>query len=156
MKRPKFYRDRPDPEREPLFAGTIDEAVKAGAGAFVRASSEAFMASVKDLSPETRATVERAMASFSAADPPTSEAAAKLVEARGIASDHRRRCLAAVLRAPGSTAAEIAEATGLERHEPSRRLPELRKLGLVESRAARKCSVLGSRQITWWPVLRGA
>lgn len=86
-------------------------------------------------------------------DPATSHLAALEVEASGRAASQRRKCLEVVLREPGLTAAEIARAAGLERHAASRRLPELRRAGLVESRDPRICRVQGTRAMTWWPVL---
>ena len=53
--------------------------------------------------------------------------------------------------AKGRTAAEIAETARLERHVPSRRLPELRSAGLVRNGEARICRVTGNRSITWYP-----
>ena len=85
-------------------------------------------------------------------DPWTSHAAAAEVEGRSIAAGQRRLCLEEVRRHPGATAAEVAVATGLERHAPSRRLPELRAEGLVSNGPARVCSVQGRASITWWPV----
>lgn len=82
-------------------------------------------------------------------DPATSHEAARQVEASGVASHQRERCLAEVRRLSGQTAAEIADRTGLERHVPSRRLPELRRQGLVRNGAARTCNVCSTRQMTW-------
>ncbi len=84
-------------------------------------------------------------------DPDTSHEAAVSAERRGRAAAHRRLCLAQVNKQPGLTAAEIAERVGLERHAPSRRLPELRDSGLVDNGPARCCSVQGRRSITWIP-----
>jgi hypothetical protein len=85
-------------------------------------------------------------------DPQTSRDAAALMEATGTATAHRATCLAEVKRLPGQTAAEIAQALGMERHEPSRRLPELRQRGLVRNGISRICMVQGHRSMTWWPV----
>ena len=84
-------------------------------------------------------------------DPRTSERAAFEVERQGWASTQRDKCLREVLRKPGQTAAEIAKAAGLERHAASRRLPELREMGLVENRGVRTCTVKERRSIDWWP-----
>jgi hypothetical protein len=92
------------------------------------------------------------MANARITDPSTSHQAAAAAERRGVAAAHRLLCLASVTREPGLTAAEIAERVGLERHKPSRRLPELRDDGLVANGAARLCSVQGTRSITWLPV----
>lgn len=84
-------------------------------------------------------------------DPITSHQAARDAERRGVAAAHRLLCLAAVRREPGLTAAEIATRVGLERHKPSRRLPELRDDGLVINGPSRLCSVQGRPSITWIP-----
>lgn len=91
------------------------------------------------------------MAHARTTDPSTSHQAAAAAERRGVAAAHRLLCLAAVTREPGLTAAEIAERVGLERHKPSRRLPELRDDGLVVNGPARLCSVQGRLSITWVP-----
>ncbi len=88
-------------------------------------------------------------------DPSTSRDAAHSIERRGVAHAQREKCLAEVRRRPGQTAAEIALQVGLERHAPSRRLPELREAGLVVNGAARKCGVVGSLSLTWWARVGG-
>jgi len=82
-------------------------------------------------------------------DPQTSHDAAKNVEESGRAGSHRKACYEYVLKNPGKTAGEIAAAIGLERHVPSRRLPELRAAGLVENGPARFCTVQKTRAMTW-------
>lgn len=84
-------------------------------------------------------------------DPATSSEAARDIESSGVAHAQRALCLEAVRRKPGQTAAEIAVAVGLERHAPSRRLPELREAGLVTNGAPRTCAVMGRASITWYP-----
>ena len=84
-------------------------------------------------------------------DPETSHEAARSVEICGTAADQRRKCLQAVREAPGSTAAEIAEVLGMERHAPSRRLPELRESGWICNGKARVCRIQGRSSLTWWP-----
>ena len=96
-------------------------------------------------------------------DPDTSFRAALAVEESGRAATQRGMCLVIVLKAPGHTAAEIARMARLERHIPSRRLPELRTRCLVNNApngdkteagadaAKRICRVEGTRQMTWWP-----
>lgn len=83
-------------------------------------------------------------------DPHTSHEAAREAEASGRAASHRAICLEEVKRTPGQTAAEIAAAVELERHVPSRRLPELRDAGLVENREVRRCRVTGRNSMTWY------
>lgn len=91
------------------------------------------------------------MAHARSQDPVTSHEAAHAMEVSGIAAAHRHRCLTAVETTPGLTAAEISEAVGLERHEPSRRLPELRDQGLIVNGALRICRARGRRILTWYP-----
>lgn len=86
-------------------------------------------------------------------DPATSHEAARLVEASGRAAAQRTACLDEVRRRPGQTAAEVAQALGLERHAPSRRLPELERAGLVRRGQVKKqCTVMGTAAMTWWPL----
>ena len=54
------------------------------------------------------------------------------------------------MKTPGQTAAEIAAATGLERHVPSRRLPELREARCVTNGEVRPCRVAGRNSMTWY------
>lgn len=89
-------------------------------------------------------------------DPLTSHQAAAEAEASGRAHAQRQLCILEVLKNPGRTAAEIAVVTGLERHAPSRRLPELREAGLVTNGRSRICSVTGRLSITWFPVAASA
>ena len=84
-------------------------------------------------------------------DPATSHIAAGNIECEGRAASQRRLCLAEVRRQPGQTAAEIATAVGLERHVPSRRLPELRQAGFVENGTVRVCTIQKSLSMTWNP-----
>lgn len=84
-------------------------------------------------------------------DPFTSHEAAHEAEASGRAGAQRGICLSEVLKNPGQTAAEIAVAVGLERHAPSRRLPELRDVGLLKNGPARTCRSTQRLSITWIP-----
>lgn len=84
--------------------------------------------------------------------PPTSHAAAEAEERRGRAASQRHLCLLEVWKRPGSTAAEIAARSGLERQVPSRRLPELRQAGQAKNGAERICTVTGNPSMTWEPV----
>lgn len=75
-------------------------------------------------------------------------------ERSGTAMSNRRSVLNLVMEHPGLTAVELWRTAnelslGLSRHEISRRLPELRKAGIVINGPARKCAVAGSRQMTW-------
>lgn len=94
-----------------------------------------------------------AMPLFAAArrtDPETSHLAAVAVEISGTARLQRRRCLDGVREHPGVTAAELAAFLAMERHAPSRRLPELRQAGLVRNGNPRICSVVHRPSMTWW------
>lgn len=84
-------------------------------------------------------------------DPTTSHLAAEAVEASGRAASQRHLCLVEVWKKPGQTAAEIAVAAGLERHVPSRRLPELRDAGQVINGPERRCTATGNLSLTWLP-----
>lgn len=84
-------------------------------------------------------------------DPQTSREAADHAENTGKAQSQRMVCLREVTVHPNQTAAEIAAAIGLERHIPSRRLPELRDAGLVVTGPARRCTIQGTRSMTWSP-----
>jgi hypothetical protein len=84
-------------------------------------------------------------------DPATSHLAARSVEITGKAGAKRTICLERVRRCPGETAAEIAFVLNIERHIPSRRLPELRDAGLVKNGTPRVCGVMGRKSLTWLP-----
>jgi hypothetical protein len=96
------------------------------------------------------------MAKSRRTDPITSHKAAQQAETSGRAASQRAVCLASVNIHPGQTAAEIAVQTGLERHVPSRRLPELRDRGIVVNGGARICSVTGRSSMIWLPAQGGA
>jgi hypothetical protein len=78
-------------------------------------------------------------------------------ERSGTATANRAIVLAYVRAVRGQTAVELYErakrlGTSLTRHEFSRRLPELRKAGLVKNGNARQCRKNGTRQMTWYAV----
>lgn len=90
-------------------------------------------------------------------DPETSHLAAEKVESSGKGQTDRDICLALVKRHPGSTSAEIASMGRLDRYIPSRRLPELRELGLVINGLdddgnilKRKCHKTGNLMMIWF------
>ena len=91
------------------------------------------------------------MAKSRRTDPITSRIAASEAESSGRAASQRAICLARVNSHPGQTAAEIAVSVGLERHAPSRRLPELREAGMIVNGRSRMCSVTGRLSLTWFP-----
>lgn len=84
-------------------------------------------------------------------DPHTSHLAAAEAERSGRAMAQRARCLEAVVLHPGWTAAELALSAGLERHAPSRRLPELRETGHVRNGMSRCCRITGRLSLVWLP-----
>ncbi len=85
-------------------------------------------------------------------DPITSHIAAQESETSGRATSQRQICLIEVWKQPGRTAAEIAVTAGMQRHVPSRRLPELRASGQVVNGPERECNVTGHLSMTWYPV----
>lgn len=82
-------------------------------------------------------------------DPDTSHLAAHEIERSGHAASQRDLCLMHVRRHPGLTSSELAEQMGCMNVFPHKRLPELRKAGLIENGPARKCSVTGFTALTW-------
>jgi predicted HTH transcriptional regulator len=87
-----------------------------------------------------------------ATDPASSHQAALRATASGKADAHCHICLEAVIAVPGRTSAEIAKATGLERHEAARRLSDLKVRGLARQGEQRPCRTNGKLAVTWWPV----
>ena len=98
-------------------------------------------------------------------DPESSKRAAELMEETDIRAQQTRAVLSMALQRPGSTAAEIADWLQIERHIPSRRLPDLRKAGKLVNgygtteqeikddtrRRMRTCKVVNKLSLTWWP-----
>lgn len=89
-----------------------------------------------------------------AGDPPSSHYAEDRVTRSGQRQRQAEDVLAAIQRHAlvAMTAAELAEASGLDRYTVSRRLPELERAGHVHSSRpqTRPCRVLGSRCVEWW------
>ena len=79
-------------------------------------------------------------------DPPTSALAGRDVEAGGSAQQHRAMCFDAVMQTPGLTAREIENRLGIKAHK---RLPELRRAGMVRNGRSRICTVSGRLAMTW-------
>ena len=95
---------------------------------------------------------DREARKLAAADhPATSHAAAAELVRSGAQAAQKAEVLEAVRRWPGSTARELADASGLTMHVVGRRLPDLERDGMVERGPARTCRV-GRRPGTTWGV----
>jgi hypothetical protein len=88
---------------------------------------------------------------FRRTDPATSREAAERVTAIGSRADHIGRIVRAVRARPGRTSAELAQLTGLERHEAARRTADAEHQGSIHKGPPRVCSVGGRSAVTWWP-----
>jgi CRP-like cAMP-binding protein len=88
-------------------------------------------------------------------DSDTSHEAADLHERAGRLSGNKRLVYTAVCNRPGLTGCEIAKQIGMDRHEASRRLADVRREGLIHNGEQRRCSVKGNMQMTWWPMESG-
>jgi predicted HTH transcriptional regulator len=89
-------------------------------------------------------------------DPVTSHEAAERVNRNGTAKTHAEIVLAAIRDIPGRTSAELAVATGLDRHEAARRCADLKRDGTARQGEPRKCSVNKTSAQTWFPIYRSA
>ena len=83
-------------------------------------------------------------------DPAPSHAAAERLKKSGRLRAQQQTVLDALTRWPGSTAVELAKASGIDRYVVSRRLPELVPLWVHRGRP-RVCTVAGTAQTTWYP-----
>lgn len=86
-------------------------------------------------------------------DPASSREAEQRVTENGKRAKHALIVLGLVRRFPGYTAVELTREQGpggLERHEVSRRLSDLRNAGMVREGATRPCRVAGTNQTTWY------
>lgn len=95
-----------------------------------------------------------------ATDPDTSVMAARRTVASGRRDAHVSRIVAAVNANPGATSAELAQITGLERHEAARRTSDAAHDGLIRKRVGpdgkpmkRTCGVSGHAAVVWLPAL---
>lgn len=93
-----------------------------------------------------------AVARARASDPVTSHEAAERVTRSGKAGTHAATILEAIKDIPGRTSAELAVATGLDRHEAARRCADLKRDGKVRQGEPRKCGVNKTQGITWFPI----
>jgi len=84
-------------------------------------------------------------------DPETSVQAAQKLQRSGKWRGQKQRVFEALRRNPGSTSAELAEFMGGDRYIPSRRLPDLARVGMVKKGKVRLCQATNSKCVTWWP-----
>ena len=82
-------------------------------------------------------------------DPPSSRIAAEKHEDSGKAATNRVIVENYVHRWPGLTSKQLSEQDGcrLSRHEIARRLPEVERMGMIESRQGEG----KGKELTWWP-----
>lgn len=66
------------------------------------------------------------------------------------AQTQRNKVLMCVRYNPGLTSEEIGHKTGIGRHNAARRLPELRKDGLVRNGEQKTCSFKGTKALSWF------
>lgn len=90
------------------------------------------------------------------ADPDTSHEAAERMTVSGRRQRHAALVLDLVRRFPGSTSVELHQAQSgesrLDRHEVSRRLADLKAMGLVRQGDKRTCRIRGTNMVTWFVV----
>jgi hypothetical protein len=83
-------------------------------------------------------------------NPLTSFEAEASINERGSRQTQSQRILAAVTLAEGQVAGEIGEATGYGMHITSRRLADLKNVGIIRQGQPRFYAGSGRRQVTWW------
>lgn len=84
-------------------------------------------------------------------DPWTSHAAAHAIDASGALAKRTAEALARLTARPGSTASEL-DPKGIG-SILAKRLNDLRKLGLAETRGTKVCSVTGRHAQVWFPAV---
>ncbi len=85
-------------------------------------------------------------------DPITSHAAASEITSNGVREDQKRALSTWMRSNPApATSAEMAAASGLDRHGVARRLPDLERDRLVERARIRECRIGRRPAITWRP-----
>lgn len=90
-----------------------------------------------------------------ASDPATSHAAARESAKSEFRRSQLRLCMEAVRVAPGMTSAEYGAFLRMDRYAVARRLPELRRVGLVSNGPVKTCSRTGKLGLTWNPTEKG-
>tara|TARA_Y100000310_G_C20243245_1_gene605618 strand:- start:61 stop:459 length:399 start_codon:yes stop_codon:yes gene_type:complete len=86
-------------------------------------------------------------------DPVTSYEAEAAINRDGLRKTQSQAILDFVTETEGQVAGEIAEATGYGMHITSRRLADLKNLGLIRQGFPRTWEGSGRRQVTWWPAI---
>ena len=86
-------------------------------------------------------------------NPVTSFEAEAVINADGTRQTQCRYILDTVTATEGQVAGEIGEATGYGMHITSRRLADLKNLGMIRQGLPRKWDGSGRRQVTWWPIV---
>lgn len=87
-----------------------------------------------------------------ATDPVTSAMSEDEINKTGKRRRQQQIVAETVAAYPGLTSAELAGKCGLDRYQVARRAPEAELSGRIQRDERRKCSVLGSSAMTWWPV----
>lgn len=82
-------------------------------------------------------------------DPVTSHIAADDITSSGLRDSQKSEVLRWLTQHPGSTSAELAHISGLDRHMVARRLPDLERDGKVRKSGQRECAVSGRPAVTW-------
>jgi predicted HTH transcriptional regulator len=82
-------------------------------------------------------------------DPETSHEAAEFITTTGIRANQCRWVLKAVLATPGLTASELAKRHNIDHPIMHKRLPDLRKKGLVCNLTKRTCAITRRTAMTW-------
>ncbi len=83
-------------------------------------------------------------------DPATSKAAAKVLTRSGQRDSSKAKVLAQLRQAGTAlTSAELASRSGIPHPTVHKRLPDLRRDGLVGNGPARKCGITGRQSLTW-------
>jgi predicted HTH transcriptional regulator len=96
-------------------------------------------------------TATQATFNFRRTDPSTSAQAAEKHEASGVRESNKQILLRAIKDNPGMTSREAAAATGMDRVEAARRLPDLIIDKVAYQGGKRKCTIGNNKCVTWWP-----
>lgn len=91
-------------------------------------------------------------ANYRNSDPESSKLGAIAAESSGAAPTLRAKCLRMVRERPGFTTGEYAKQHDVEKSTFSRRLAELKNLGMIRTGALRPCTVSGRKCLPWYPV----